>query len=74
MYERAHISEEGSLYDSEDDIKALRESKKKRKSLVALSAGRSTKRTKKAAKWTVCPESIANDGGAESVLEKTLSR
>ena len=67
-------SEEGSVYDSEDDIKAMRESKKKRKSLVALSTARSTKKNKKAAKWTVCPESIANDGGAESVLEKTLSR
>jgi hypothetical protein len=72
------ISEEGSVYDSEDDRKALRESKKKRKSFVALSAvalsaGGSTKRIKKAANRTVFPESIANDGGAQSVPEKTIS-
>jgi hypothetical protein len=68
------ICEEGSVYDSEDDRQALRESKKKRKSLVALSAAGSTKKNKKAANRTVFPESIANDGGAQSVPEKTISR
>ena len=75
------------MYDSEDDIKALRESKKKRKSMVALSAAGSTKRIKKAANRTVfdvsnlrpapkevIPESIANDVEAQSVPEKTISR
>ena len=67
------VSEEGSVYDSEDDIKALKESKKKRKAVVAMAAARSTATKQKATKWTVCPESVANDGGSESMLGKTLS-
>jgi hypothetical protein len=67
------LSEEGSVYDSEEDRKALKEAKKKRKATVAMGAARTTAK-KKAAKWTVCPESVANVGGSESMLGKTVSR
>ena len=67
------LSEEGSVYDSEEDRKALKEAKKKRKAVVAMGAARTTAK-KKAAKWTVCPESVANVGGSESMLGKTLTR
>jgi hypothetical protein len=47
------------VYDSEDDRKALKQAKKKRKALAQIEkAGSKTKRT-------VYPESVANIGGPE---------
>ena len=68
------LSEEGSVYDSEEDRKALKEAKRKRKALVALGAARTTAKKKTATKWTVCPESVANVGGPDSMLGKSMSR
>ncbi len=69
------LSEEGSEYDSEEDRKALKEAKKKRKPLVDIDkkAGPKKKRNPKI-KWTVCPESVAHIGGLESIFGKSMSR
>jgi hypothetical protein len=68
------LSEEGSAYDSEEDNKALKEAKKKRKAGVATARKVSKRKRSKAPKWTVCPESVANVGGPDSMLGKSMSR
>jgi hypothetical protein len=72
--EMSGLSEEGSVYDSEEDKKALKEAKKKRKAVAQLESSSSkTKRTSKK-KWAVCPESVANIGGPDSMLGMSMSR
>jgi hypothetical protein len=66
------LSEEGSVYDSEDDRKALKEAKKKRKAVVQQ--GKAVAQKKKKKKWAVCPESVAGIGGPDSMLGKSMSR
>jgi hypothetical protein len=68
------LSEEGSVYDSEEDIKALKEARKKRKAVVASAKNGSKKKRSNAKKWTVCPESVANVGGPDSMLGKSMAR
>ncbi len=68
------LSEEGSVYDSEEDIKALKEARKKRKAVVASAKNGSNKKRSNAKKWTVCPESVANVGGPDSMLGKSMAR
>ncbi len=68
------LSEEGSVYDSEEDRKALKEAKKKRKSVVASTKSGLKKKRSNAKKWTVCPESVANVSGPDSMLGKSMSR
>ena len=68
------LSEEGSVYDSEEDRKALKEATRKRKSMVASTKSGLKKKRSNAKKWTVCLESVANVGGPDSMLGKTLTR
>jgi hypothetical protein len=68
------LSEEGSVYDSEEDRKALKQAQKKRKGLVDTNKARQKKTRTPKKQWTVCPESVANIGGPDSMLGKSMSR
>ncbi len=68
------LSEEGSEYDSEDDKRALKEAKKKRKAVAQMESSVSKKKRTSKKKWAVCPESVANIGGPDSMLGKSMSR
>jgi hypothetical protein len=77
------LSEEGSAYDSEEDRRALKDARKKRKidttvqkrkAVVASAKSGAKKKRSNAKKWTVCPESVANVGGPDSMLGKSMSR
>ena len=72
--ELSGLSEEGSVYDSEDDNKAMKESKRKRK--ISTQKGKDSHKKKRTSKtkWAVCPESAANIGGLASMLGKSMSR
>ena len=72
--ELSGLSEEGSIYDSEDDKKALKEAKKKRKAVAQTESSSSKKKRISKKKWAVCPESVANIGGPDSMLGKSMSR
>jgi len=48
----------------------LKEAKKKRKAVVEI-AKAGSKKKEHPKKWTVCPESVANIGGPESVKVQT---
>jgi hypothetical protein len=66
------LSEEGSVYDSEEDRKTLKEAKKRRKAEAAIEKSGSKKQRKNASIRTVCPESVANDGDQDLILEDFL--
>ena len=53
------LSGEGSIYDSEEDRKALKVARKKRKAEVTIAKAGSKKQRSNVKKWTVCPESVA---------------
>ena len=66
------LSEEGSVYDSEEDRKTLKEARKRRKAEAANANSGSKKQRNNASKRTVCPESVANDGDPDLILEDFL--
>ena len=66
------LSEEGSVYDSEEDRKALKQAQKKRKAVIQKD--KAVAQIKKKKKWAVCPESVAGIGGPDSMLGKSMSR
>jgi hypothetical protein len=73
--ELSGLSEEGSVYDSEEDKKALKEAKRKRQcSAQKTKTDSSKKKRTTKTKWAVCPESVANIGGPASMLGKSMSR
>jgi phosphoenolpyruvate-protein kinase (PTS system EI component) len=72
--ELSGLSEEGSVYDSEEDKKALKEAKRKRQSSAQKEKDSSKKKRTTKTKWAVCPESVANIGGPASMLGKSMSR
>jgi hypothetical protein len=59
---------------SEEDRKALKEAKKKRKALVDINKARQKEKKTPKNEWTVSPESVANIGGPDSMLGKPMSR
>ncbi len=66
------LSEEGSVYDSEEDKQEARRNKK-RKAEEAKAAKASTQKKRKK-KWAVRPEDVANIGGVDSMLGKSMAR
>jgi hypothetical protein len=66
------LSEEGSVYDSEEDKKALKEARKKRKAVAQVEKPCSKKKTIAKTKRAVCPDSVANIGGPDSNYFLTL--
>jgi hypothetical protein len=72
--ELSGLSDDGSVYDSEEDKKALKEAKKKRHRSSEKEKGCSKKKRTTKKKWVVCPESVANIGGPASMLGKSMSR
>ena len=72
--ELSGLSSEGSIYDSEDDKKALKEAKKKWKAVAQMESSSSKKKRISKKKWAVCPESVANIGGPDSMLGMSMSR
>ncbi len=72
--ELSGLSEEGSVYDGEEDKKALKEAQKKRKAVAQMESSSSKKKRTSKKKWAVCPESVANIGGPDSMLGMSMSR
>ncbi len=72
--ELSGLSEEGSEYDSEEDKRALKEAKKKRKAVAQMGSSSPKKKRTSKTKWAVCPESVANIGGPDSMLGKSMFR
>ena len=68
------LSEEGSEYDSEEDRKALKEGKEKRKGLVDINKARQkkTRTPQKNGQYVLSPWQIF--GGPDSMLGKSMSR
>ncbi len=67
------LSEEGSVYDSEEDKKALKEAKRKRKTVAQVEKPCSKKKRTPKRKRAVCHESVAHIGGPDSMLGKYMS-
>jgi hypothetical protein len=63
------LSEEGSEYDSEDDRKTLKEARKRRQVEAARAKSGSKKQRNNASKATLIPESVANVGVTDLILE-----
>jgi hypothetical protein len=69
----AGLSEEGSVYDSEEDRKEIQK-QKKRKALEDNSKRAGKKKTNTKSTFKVRLEDIANIGGPDSMLGKSMSR
>ncbi len=72
--EPSGLSEEGSVYDSEEDKKAIKDTKRKRQNSAQKTKDSSKKKRTTKKKRVVCPESVAIIGGPASMLGKSMSR